>query len=173
MLLELIATVAAGVVAAALMMMLRFVVRGKLPGSAVPIAAGLAMLAYAVWSEQTWFDRRVEALPEGFEVVSSVETQAWFRPWTYIVPMTSRFMAADIAGMRRNEAVPDQALLEVLLAARWMPDALLPVLIDCAGKRRADIVDGAEMDDDGRLIDAKWYDLDAGDLLLEKVCRVL
>lgn len=171
MLFELIATAAAGFVAAGVVMVLRMLTGGRLPASLTPIAAGLAMLGYAIWSEQTWFERRAEALPAGFEVVTTVETISWYRPWTYLMPMTERFMAVDLAGMRRNEAVQDQALVELLLAGRWMPDALVPVVVDCAGRRRADVIDGAEMDAQGRLVDADWRDLADDDPLLSKVCQ--
>lgn len=170
MLIDFIATFAAGFAAAGAVLALNLILGRRLPRWLTPVAAGAAMLAYAIWSEYSWFDRTVEPLPESVEVITKVETSAVWRPWTYVVPMTSRFMAFDRAGISTNDAAPGQKLVDLLLFARWSPTVIVPVLYDCNGARRADLIDGAEMAADGTVSNADWVDLPADDRVMNAVC---
>jgi len=171
MLFELIAVFAAGFCLAGLALTLRWLLRGRTPVWLVPVAAGLGMLGYAVWSEYTWLERASAALPPSVEIVSTNEVQAWYRPWTYVVPQVNRLIAVDRAELKRNPGHPGKVLAGVILMGRWEPTRKIGAMFDCPAARRADLVDGVRFDDTGALQGAQWIDLDAGDPLLTTVCR--
>lgn len=171
MLFDLIATVSAGFLLAGLALGLKFLLRGRAPAWIVPVAAGLGMLCYAIWSEYSWFERARATLPDGVEVASSNTVQAWYRPWTYLVPQVDRFIAVDHRMSRRNEAHPGQVLTGVLLMGRWEPSRQFGVIYDCSGLRRADLIDGVVFDEAGGLEGARWIRLEPDDAVLRVACR--
>ena len=170
MLLELIAAVAAGFAGAGIALILRHLSAGKLPRFFIPATAGVAMLGFMIWNEYTWFSRTAETLPEGVVVTSSYSEQAAWRPWTYLHPLVTRFAAVDRLSVRRNDKVPGQLMLDVLLFTRWAQVAKLPILLDCTGRRRADIADGMQFDGDGAVLDAAWVPIPPDDPLAKTVC---
>lgn len=170
MLIEWIGTVAIGFGAAGVVLLLRFVTRKALPRFALPAAAGLAMLGFTIWNEYSWFARTTAALPPEAVVTLSHAEPSAFRPWTYLSPFVSRFAAVDRAGIRRNERVPGQVLVEILLFNRHGPTAKVPVLVDCGGHRRADIADGITFDADGAPTNAEWHEMKPDDPLIGAVC---
>lgn len=170
MLFELIATVAAGFAGAGAALLLHRLSARRLPRFIIPSAAGLAMFAYLIWSEYTWYQRTAEALPDSLVVFSRQTEQAVWRPWTYLSPVTERFAVVDRASTRRNEQVPGQMMVDIVLFARRAPVAKVPVLIDCVGHRRADIVDAMQFDAVGAVVGADWTPLAADDPLLGSAC---
>jgi len=170
MLFDLIAAITAAFFAGGLMLILRHLLRGKLPPWCVPAAAGLGMLSYAIWSEYSWSQRALGSLPEHFVLVSQQSTQAWYRPWTLLVPQVDRLIALDRAGQRRHPAQPGQVLSRVVLMARWQPTREFATVIDCAGGRRADLLDEVTFGEDGALQGAQWIALEPGDALLATAC---
>ncbi len=164
---ELMATFAAGLSAAGLMLILSQLFRGRLPRWLIPVAAGAAMLGYAIWSEYSWADRTVGSFPDGFEVISRVEeTYAW-KPWTYIVPQTTRLMALDTATARANDAVPGVRLVDLYLHARWQPTARVQQLVNCDTGSRADVTE-ASLEDPAQ---ATWHEIEPGSALLDVACQ--
>ncbi len=170
MFLDLIATFAAAFAAAGVILFLVRVLRIPFPKWVVPVGAGAAMLGYAIWSEYSWFPRVAEQLPDTVTVASQNAESAWWRPWTYVAPLTSRFIAVDRTSIRTHEAAPDQRLVNLLLIARWQGTVTVPVLYDCAGARRADLLRGAEFAEDGTVANAQWRDLAADDPVLRAAC---
>ncbi len=170
MLIDFIATIAAGFVGAGVALLLRHLSRGALPRAFIPIVAGLSMLGLTIWSEYSWFGRTAGTLPPEVVVVSSHSEPSWYRPWTYAEPFVSRFMAIDRAAIRTNESVPGQRMAEVLIFRHREPPSKFPLLVDCTGMRRADIVDGMTFDDAGAVIDADWREMPADDPLLGAIC---
>ena len=172
MALELIAAVVAGFALAGVAMALRFVTRGGLPKWFVPAAAGLGMLGFTVWNEYDWYHRAAATLPQGVAVAWANAESAPWRPWTYIAPITTRFMAVDTRNAQTHPAVPDQVLVQVVMVARRQPGAQLPVLVDCAGARSAELT-GADVTfaEDGQVAGAVWRDLPAADPLLAAACE--
>lgn len=164
---ELVATFAAGISAAGLALIANHLTRGQLPRWALPVAAGVAMLGYTVWSEYSWGPRTRAALPEGVEVVMSVEERRFWKPWTYLVPQTTRIMALDRAGVQRNPEAPGILLADIYLFARWTPPAKRPQLVDCTDGRRADATAAALADP----ADAAWRNAGEDDPLMEALCR--
>lgn len=143
MLFELIATFAAAFGAAGLVMVLNRILGGTLPRWSTPAAAGLCMIAYAVWSEYTWGARTINGMPEGLLVVQSVEESAVWKPWTYAYPQVTRLIAADKASVRNNPKVPDVRLVDIYIFGRWKAPAQIPQLVHCETGARADVSDAA------------------------------
>lgn len=170
MLLELIAIVAAGFALAGIALTLNFLVGKRLPGWVFPAAAGAGMLAMAIWLEYSWLDRATMHMPDAVEVASTNEVRVWYRPWTFVVPQSSRLIAIDHRFDRRNPDWPDQVLTQVLLMGRWEPSRQFGAVFDCAGHRRADLVDQVVFAEDGSLENARWFQLDAEDPVLRAAC---
>lgn len=170
MLMELIATLVAGVAGAGLVLAANRILGGRLPRWMTPVAAGVAMLAVTISSEYNWYGRTRAALPAGLEVVQEVESRAFYRPWTYLYPFVGRFAAADLASRRQNAALPGQHMVDLYFFARWSPVSKLPVLVDCTGRRRAALADGAEFGADGAVTGADWVAAGADDPVLGAVC---
>lgn len=164
---ELVATFAAGIAAAGLALIAGHLSGGRLPRWFVPVAAGAAMLGYAIWSEYTWADRTMDALPDGFELLATVEETRFWKPWTYLVPQTTRFMVLDRAGVQTRADAEGVLLADVYLFARWTPPAKRPQLVDCAEGARADVSAAALADPDK----ARWRSVGDDDPLMEALCR--
>lgn len=146
MLLELIATFVAGAGAAGIVMLVKRLVRGRLPRWSVPVAAGLAMISYAIWSEYTWALRTTNGLPAGLVVVQAVEESFVWKPWTYVRPQIRRLVAADPATMRTNPNTPHLRLVDLYFFARWKRLVKVPQLVDCQTASRADVTEAALQD---------------------------
>lgn len=168
---EIIAAIALGFGGAGIAMLLRRLSGGRIPPVAIPIAAGLAMLGFGIWSEYSWFDRQARALPDGIYVVSSVRESSAWRPWTWAWPYVTRFSAVNAAGARRNEALPGQVIADVYFVGRHVRAAKLTQLVDCPGERRADLVGEVRFDEMGRPKDAHWIHLSADDPLHRALCE--
>lgn len=172
MFLELIGTVFAGFAFAGLVMVLNKLTGGRLPKWAAPVAAGIGMIGMTISSEYSWYGRTVDTLPEGLEIVQEVESRALYRPWTYAVPFVDRFAAIDTVSVRTNNKVPDERLVDLYFFGRWAPRSMIPVAVNCADNSRANLADGAEFADDGRLVNADWIEAPANDPVIEATCGV-
>ncbi|MBB1251244.1 MULTISPECIES: hypothetical protein [unclassified Rhizobium] len=170
MLFELIAAVVAGVALAGVAMALRWLSRGSLPKWIIPATAGLGMLCYSVWSEYSWFDRMTTALP-GIAVTWKNQQTAFWRPWSYLEPVTTRFTAVDLKGAKRNPKQPGLVMVDILLVARWQPVKPVKVVYDCGNARRADLIDAdVAIADDGSLVGAEWNNVKPDDASLKVAC---
>lgn len=170
MLFELIAAVVSGVALAGVAMLLRWLSRGHLPKWIVPVFAGLGMLSYSIWSEYSWFDRMNMALP-GIAVSWKNEETAFWRPWSYIEPVTTRFTAVDLKALQRNPAQPGLVIVDILLAARWQPVTPVKVVYDCQNMQRADLLDSSmSIADDGSLVGAEWIKVEPDDAAMKIAC---
>ncbi|WP_120635196.1 hypothetical protein [Ruegeria sp. EL01] len=172
MFLELIGTVFAGIAFAGVVMALNKFSGGRLPRWAAPVAAGVGMIGVTVASEYSWYNRQLENLPEELAIIQEVESRAFYRPWTYAVPFVDRFAAIDTVSVRTNDQVPDQRLVDLYFFGRWAPVSKMPVAVNCAENRRANLADGAEFADDGRLLNADWFTAGSRDPIIEATCGV-
>jgi hypothetical protein len=170
-LLEFLAAIILGLAVAGVIMALNVATGRRLPGWLVPAAAGISMIAFMVWMEYTWLPRTLESLPEGVEVVSVSRESSWYRPWTYVRPLSLRAVALDTRVNRTHPAQPGRVMTSVVLLGRWMPTRQIPVVFDCRSNRRADLHAGVELDDDGRLSGADWRELAPDDPALAIACR--
>lgn len=172
MLFELIAAVVAGIAVAGIAMTLRWLSRGRLPRWIVPASAGLGMLCYAIWSEYTWFERMVGTQPASVVVAWHNETRSVLRPWSFYRPVVTRFTAVDKGSAQRHANFPDQVMVDLVLSARWQQAVRVKVVFDCAGRRRADLMqNGVSIGADGAIIGATWTDLPENDPVLAVACE--
>lgn len=170
MFLELIGTIFAGFAIAGVVMGLNKLSGGRLPRWAAPVAAGLGMICITIISEYSWYDRTRNALPEGLAVVQEVESKALYRPWTYAAPYVDRFAAVDTASLKTNAKVPEQRLVDLYFFGRWAPVSKVPIAVNCVEHSRANLADGVEFSDDGRLIGADWIRAGADDPVVSATC---
>lgn len=170
MLFELIAAVVAGVAVGGIVSGLRWASRGWLPKWLVPASAGVALFAYAVWSEYSWFERMTSVLPKSVVVIWKNEDQSFWRPWSYHTPVINRFTAIDVGAIKRNPAQPDLVMTDVILAGRWRTNTVVKTVFDCKELKRAVITDVSVLANDGTLQGLDWTTVPADDLALTTVC---
>ncbi len=168
---ELIATLFVGLGTAGLVMLARKVSRGRLPRWLTPSLAGVAMIGFVIWSEYTWYDRTQATLPDGVSVAWKNEERQVYRPWTYLAPMTDRFIALDLATMRTHPDLPGQRMLDLYLMGRWAPIRQVRVVMDCDRNLRADLAEDARISDSGAIENASWVAMAADDPVLQAACR--
>ncbi|WP_050528467.1 hypothetical protein [Pseudorhodobacter aquimaris] len=171
MLMDLIATFAAGGGLVGFVIILRHLTKGRIPKWTIPAAFGLGMLLFSVWNEYSWYGRTTEALPGDVVILSTPTDKVIYRPWTYIFPVSLRFAALDRTGMVTSLEDSRFRRAEVMLVQRWAPTRRVPLAFDCAGSRRADLVEGAELAPDGTLSGGAWVDVGPDDELLQAACR--
>lgn len=160
---ELIAVIVAGVGGAGAMLLVTKASGGRLPKWLVPVGAGAAMLAAAVSSEYGWYGRTRAALPEGIAVADIHESRAFYRPWTYAVPMVDRFIAVDIGNLHPNSQTEELYIADIYFFARWQPVQSVEMMVDCGTLRRADPQGG----DGGAPV---WRDVGGEDPIVSAVC---
>ena len=167
---ELIGTIVAGVATGLLVWAINRTLKGRLPQWLVPVAAGAAMLLATITSEYSWFSRAQSNMPNGFIVAETVQETNFYRPWTYIKPITSRFVAVDQASVRTHPAQPDQRIINLVIYGRWSRTAVVPILFDCAKNARSDLMDGVDFGPDGAVLNADWQAMEADAPLLLAAC---
>ncbi|GAA6182747.1 hypothetical protein NBRC116594_41850 [Shimia sp. NS0008-38b] len=173
MFLELLGVIFAGVAGAGLMMVAVRFSRGRLPNWLTPVAAGAAMIAATISSEYSWYSRTSSTLPDGLNVVETVQTTAVWRPWTYVAPMTERFVALDTTSIQINESHPGLKLAQVYFYGRWAPLNRLNVAADCIKGKRAALIDAISFDDAGQIQGAQWVSASSEDPLLKAMCEAM
>lgn len=163
---EFIATIFAGMGAAGIALTLRFLSRKKLASWWIPIAAGVGMLAFQIYSEYTWFDHQKTLLPAGVEVVRTAEQTAFWRPWSYVFPQTLRFIAADLNNASHNEHNPDLIRLDLYLFERRMAARKVITVIHCRQHARADYHPQLQLPTPSEPLSREWYKLESKDPML-------
>jgi hypothetical protein len=170
MLLEFIATLSLGAGAAGIILLVQKFTRGALPRWAMPAAAGLAMFAFAVWSEYSWSARSMEALgPDAIVATEVTQKQIW-RPWTFFAPVTTRLIALDGAGAVDMDGT---VVVDMYLLSRWQDGAVVPAAFDCLLNRRADLFGGRGEDIAATLQSADWLAVGEDDPVLRATCDTL
>lgn len=144
----------------------------KTPKGVLPLTAGVAMIAFIAYIENSWYSRIVADLPESHVVVATGEPFSNFiQPWTLIFPRINRFMLVDTATVRVNQADPSLRLAEVILVQRYARTIVTRQVIDCGNARRADMTDDIALDDAGLPQIENWQDIPADGELLGTVCN--
>lgn len=95
MLIKLLIAAGAAFFAAGIAQYARILSRKKLPRWIVPVAAGLGILGYQIYMEYSWFERTRQRLPEGAVVTEVRKVPAFWRPWTFVVPLQMGFSVVD------------------------------------------------------------------------------
>lgn len=170
MLLEFIATITAGAGAAGFILALQKLTRITFPKWAMPAAAGAAMLAFAIWSDYSWYARTVEGLGEGKVVATTIEKRQLWRPWTYLAPVTTRFIALDKDGAKVDGGT---VVTDMYLMARRGDAAIVPTAFDCLLGRRADLAGLKKAPITEMLAQVDWYAMQSDNPILRTACDKL
>ncbi len=168
MLLEFIATISAGVGAAGVIVGVQKLTRANLPKWAMPVAAGTAMIGFSIWSDYSWASRAEVGVGEGKVIAMTVDKKQVWRPWTFLAPVTTQFIALDKDGAERHGAT---VVTDMYLVSRRADSAIVPVVFDCLMERRASattLSDGPWSDDTLAALD--WVALDTNDPTLRTAC---
>lgn len=123
---ELLATIFAGFLLAGLVMPLKKFYKNT-PKWLIPVAAGIGMLGFQVFSEYSWYHDTSKKLPEGSVVVASVPKSTWFRPWSYIVPQTLQFVVLDKTSIQGD----NPKTVHLYFFERRLPAQNLAIRVDC------------------------------------------
>jgi hypothetical protein len=142
-----------------------------LPRWLVPASAGVALLGYTAWSEYDWYPRISGQLPPEIEVVAWREEASPFRPWTYLSPTTTSFVALDHRKTLTHPQKADLRIVTLYSFARTggMTEGLMAV--DCSAKRQVLLTTGVAITDEGTLTGAEWTAAGTDDKLQEAACR--
>lgn len=169
---ELLAAFIAAVSCAGMMHLLRRYVGDRLPKWSVAASAGLGLIATTIYLEYGWFDRVSAALPDGIQVVWHEEEVMALRPWTVLVPITTRFVAMDVTQIAQHPRNAELRMARVYNFGRWRPvnDGLM--VFDCAQKRQILISAGVEITEDGQLQGAEWVTAPEDDGFQKAACTI-
>ncbi|AXQ92733.1 hypothetical protein ACN9JG_02390 [Cereibacter azotoformans] len=171
MVMDLLATLAAGAGLAGIALLLRRLSGQRLPKWIVPAGAGAGMLLFSVWNEYSWYPRVTAALPSEVVVISAPQDRVGIRPWTFLFPVATRFMALDRTGMLRSETDPAIRRAEVVVVQRWHNTQRVPMAFDCTRRRTANLETTSELRPDGTLTGTSWLSVPDDDELLTAACR--
>ena len=170
MLLELVGTVLAGLAAGMLVWALRSWKPHRVPKWALPVVAGAAMILATISSEYGWFGRVSAQLPESFVVAQTVEESSFLRPWTYLAPYISRFVAVDRGTAKTHPDAPGQRIVDLHFFGRWTPYRRVGVLWDCTGHRTAALGEGVEFGEGGAVAGVDWQPIAPDDPVFVAAC---
>ncbi|NJM82885.1 MAG: hypothetical protein HC844_10645 [Tabrizicola sp.] len=163
MALELVAAIIAAITLGLIAWALRRHLGERMPKWSVPLAAGLGLIGFTVWSEYDWFGRVSGKLPPGIEVVWHADEAQPLRPWTYLAPITTRFTAIDARQPVVHPTIASLRIVQLYNFARWRPVEDAMMAVDCAGDRRVMLVQGAEITAEGQLVGAEWQSVTVPD----------
>lgn len=168
---NLITMAAAGILAACVVYVANHLSGRRLPQWLMPAAIGAAMIGVSIYGEYMWFRDERANLPATTTVLRTVEESAPWRPWTYLAPITTRFIALDSARVIRSATQPDLVAAEITLVQRWAEPQRVPVAFDCKAGLRADLVEGAALEPDGTLSGATWAPIGPDEDILKAACN--
>lgn len=105
------------------------------PKWALPGGIGAAMLLFTIWNEYTWFPRVRDQLPDHVQVLDTGAGGKAWRPWTFVIPMVTRFTAVEQPSARQvTDGEPTR--VRILLVERWQPTRFVTLDIDCTAERQ-------------------------------------
>ncbi|WP_274572220.1 hypothetical protein [Neisseria leonii] len=139
---ELVATVSAALGFAGVALSVKWFWK-RAPRWLVPVSAALGVMVFQVYQEYTWYSHTASRLPAGAEVVAESKETRFYRPWSYIKPQVSRFIAADTGNIVPNHTYPHWKKVTLYFFERGQPAHSLPVLVDCADGVQADAAGSA------------------------------
>lgn len=171
MLIDFISIVAAGFGAAGVILILNHLSGRRLPKWALPAGVGAAMLGFSIWSEYNWYPNTRARLPETVTIASAPADRALWRPWSYMFPLVTRFVAVDKTEAVYSTTRPGMFVASAVVARRWAPWERIPVAFDCDRQVRADLFEGAELAGNGTLKGAEWRPRDPEDVLVRAACN--
>lgn len=170
MLWELIATVFAGLGAAGIALLLRKISKNRAPRWLIPVFAGAAMLGFQIQSEYTWFQHTASRLPAGVIVIKKIEQQTALRPWSYLYPQTSRFIAADVVNASANNTNPAVKLVDLYFFERRAQARRVPQVVHCQQLAQADFSAQLPIPQGDTAVSNHWRKLSSDDALIMALC---
>jgi hypothetical protein len=171
MILDLLAAISAGAGLAGCVLLLRRLSGGRLPGWTIPAAIGAGIIAFSIWSEYSWFPRVRAALPSEVPVVLAPTDPSPLRPWTYIVPLTTRFVALDRTSMVTSAQNPAIRRADAMVVQRWHSTKRIPMGFDCVQGAQVTLGEGVDLASDGMLTGAPWVPVGENDEMQKAACR--
>lgn len=171
MLLEFIAMIAAAFGVAGLVLLANRLSGRRLPKWAMPAGIAATLLTFGVWSEYSWYGRVSSSLEDGLVVVATSAGGAPWRPWSYVMPVTDRFVAVDTGRMVPHATAEGQRFLNAYWFARWAPTRVATLMVDCPGRRGIELPPGADFPVEAMPPEDNWQPLPANDPILEAACR--
>ena len=168
---DIIAMICFGAGIAGIFLILRRMLKGRLPSWALPATIGAAMLGFSIWNEYSWYSRVTATLPDEVEVILSPLDRSVLRPWTYLVPPSTRFMALDRTALLVSAKNPGFRQADLIFVERWRPTQRVPMAFDCSGGRHADLAGGAALLPDGTLTGSDWVVSEPGNAMQLAACR--
>lgn len=166
MLYDLIATIVLGVGAAGIVIGINKLTGNRFPKWVTPAAVGLAMLGFTIFNEYAWFTNTERNLPENTVVAQKIEESKFYRPWTYIWPQTSRFIAISNV----QEVAVGKVSAGIILVTRWQNALEIPAVFDCEEAKRTDFPLGLPTDMTAAFAKTDWIQLSTDDPLLSAAC---
>jgi hypothetical protein len=171
MALELFAALIAAAASAGMVHLLRRLSGWRLPPWTVPVAAGLGMIGFTIWNEYDWYGRVTDRLPAGVAVVWTNTGANPLRPWTYLAPVTTRFIAMDGREVSVHPADPGLRIVRLYNFARWEPAQDRMMVFDCGASRQVTLTEGIKIDADGTLTGAEWVSVSSEDGFQKAACQ--
>ncbi|MFN3973016.1 MAG: hypothetical protein ACK4GO_16690 [Gemmobacter sp.] len=171
MILDLAAAVSAGAGIAGIVLALRYFLGERLPKWTIPAAIGAAIIGFSVWSEYSWYPRVAGALPPEAPIVLAPADPSPLRPWTYFIPLTTRFVALDRTVMVTSVENPAIRRAEAMVVQRWNSTKRVPMGFDCARGLQVTLAPGATLSPDGTLSGGQWITVGDTDAMQKAACR--
>ena len=170
MALELIAAIVAAIALGGMAYALRRLTGERLPKWFVTVSAAVGLIGFTLWSEYDWFNRVSAELPEGMQVVWTGTEAMPLRPWTFVVPLTSSFVAMDVGRIAEHPKAGNLRIARLFNFARWKPVRDTLMVFDCAAGRQVLVTSGVEIDDAGVLSGAEWVTAGEDDGYQQAAC---
>ena len=164
---HLFALAVAGLGAAGVGFLLRGLTGKKLPTWIVPVFAGAGMLAYQIYYEYSWFEHKQSQLPPASQVVALDQEGVFWRPWTYLFPMTVGFTVLDTDNIIRIDR-DEQRLRQFILYT--FDKEYVDLVSHQTHLLNCDTQELVPMAEDGALRVSAMRQLESGDPLYEQVC---
>ncbi len=171
MLWELLATLIAGIGAAGIALALRKLSGQRLPRYLVPVFAGIGMLAFQIHGEYNWFSHQKNLLPSGVTVVRSIESSSWWRPWSYLKPLTLQFVAMDSKNATSNQHNADLVLVDLYFFEHRQPARRMQQVVHCRFQKRAIYTDNLQLPLPGEAVNDRWQSIQSDDVMLQPLCK--
>lgn len=170
MLLDVVVAVCAAFAAAGVLYGLFRLIGRRPPKWLIPTVAAIAIVGVTAYQRYDWHNRVIALLPSEMVVVETLTTEVWVEPWSLIEPVTSSVLVVDTATLRRNDAHPGMALVDLVLLSRDKDTTVIRHLVDCPRRRVAPLPAETTFGGGG-LPEAPDWRSGAPDPLFEAVCQ--
>lgn len=165
MLLRLLATFILALGAAGIVILLnRYVFRGRLPRWTMPVVVAITIVGFQIFEEYTWYPRIKTQINSDYVVMQEIRPKQFWRPWSYIAPTVTNVTVVNKANMRALDEHPEYNIGMMTSLSYLGASSDYPFLFDCNqlrfGPYRKDIenVEWANLDSDASSEICVFYD---------------